>query len=103
MYLRRTLFRVSIAIAPVTRDKNGVGRLSRVALNKTSHEDTESQRERERERELGQYVLKSIRRLPPRRSRFGPRTRNYIPDDVISFIATRTELRRWGGCEEREG
>lgn len=36
-------------------------------------------------------------RCPPR-SRFGPRTRNYIPDDVISFIATRAN----GGGEERE-
>jgi len=30
----------------VSRDKNSVGRLSKVALNKTSREGTESQRER---------------------------------------------------------
>lgn len=41
-------------------------------------------------------------RCPPR-SRFGPRTRNYIPDDVISFIATRAnggKGKSWG--HERE-
>lgn len=43
-------------------------------------------------------------RCPPR-SRFGPRTRNYIPDDVISFIATRADGESWarGARESARG
>lgn len=47
MHSNRRTFLQSIAIAFVVRNKNGVERLSRVALNKMSREGSESQRESE--------------------------------------------------------
>lgn len=63
-------------------------------------ESTESQLERASCNNMFLTRFATCPRCPPR-SRFGPRTRNYIPDDVISFIATQADGESWArGAQE---